>query len=116
MTISWSTKEQSGITILTPDTTRLDALCSSEFKEGFEAQVGPDVKNVILNLEKVEFIDSTGLGKLVSIKRVMSEQGRLIFCSINSGVMRALELTRLNQVFEITEDLESAIRTLEGNS
>ena len=63
--------------------------------------------------EKVAFIDSTGLGKLVAIKRDMAGRGKLFFCGVNLSVMRAFELTRLNQVFPIRENVDSALLAID---
>ncbi|MEB3338246.1 MAG: STAS domain-containing protein [Leptolyngbyaceae bacterium] len=61
---------------------------------------GPDV--VLLDLKEVTFMDSSGLGALVSaLKSVRSSGGKLFVCSINDQVKMLFELTSMDRVFEI---------------
>ena len=58
--------------------------------------------NFLLDLEKVDYIDSSGLGVLVAInKRTLQNRGKLIIKGINGLVKELFELTRLTKVFEI---------------
>ena len=56
---------------------RLVASCSEEFKETMFEHL-KDAKQVLLNLEKMEHIDSSGLGALVSILQWMNSNGRTL--------------------------------------
>ena len=57
---------------------------------------------MLLDLEKVDYIDSSGLGVLVAInKRTLQNRGKLIIKGINGLVKELFELTRLTKVFEI---------------
>ncbi|MFT5174791.1 MAG: anti-sigma B factor antagonist [Gammaproteobacteria bacterium] len=68
---------------------------------------------LVLDLQNVEFIDSSGLSVLVSTMQVVQQRdGKVVLLSPSSGVRSLIELTRLHQIFEIFEDREAAIYDL----
>lgn len=68
---------------------------------------------LVLNLQPVKFVDSSGLSVLVSaLKAVQAENGEVVLLSPDDGVRSLIELTRLHQVFEIFEDRQAAIERL----
>lgn len=60
-------------------------------------------KNIILvDLQNVEFVDSSGLGALVaSMQAIKSVGGKLFICSVNEQVKMLFELTKLERIFQI---------------
>jgi anti-anti-sigma factor len=63
----------------------------------------PDV--VLINLQDITFMDSSGLGALViALKKIRTIGGRLCICSINEQIRMLFELTSLDQIFEIYKD------------
>jgi len=71
-------------------------------------------QNVILDLEKVEFVDSSGLGAMVSALKATSRDGNLVLCNVTDEVKSVLELTRLYRIFDITSDVKEAKRRIEA--
>ena len=67
--------------------------------------------NVILNLSGITFIDSAGLGVLVSMWTSSKSVGRALkLASVQGKVKQVLEVTRLNSIFEIYENTDEAIK------
>ena len=65
--------------------------------------------HLIVNLEKVLFMDSTGLGVLVGgLKRVKERNGELALAGAQGTVQRVLSVTGLNAVFPMHETVEDA--------
>lgn len=65
---------------------------------------------ILLNLADVYFIDSSGLGELVSAyTRVTGRGGRLKLCSLNSRTQNLLQATKLYTVFEVFSDEAKAV-------
>jgi len=75
---------------------------------------GPE--GLVLDLDRVDFIDSTGLGVIVgAAKRMRLNNGSLrIVCSA-SHLLQLFELTRLNEVFDLYETLEDAFFDVSGS-
>jgi len=66
---------------------------------------------IVVNLARVTYIDSSGLGILMAARReVLKGGGRLALCGMTKDVRMVLELTRLNKFFEIYDD-EATART-----
>ena len=66
---------------------------------------GVDV--VLIDLQKVTFMDSSGLGGLISAQRIVqTANAQLFVCSVNNQVNMLFELTRINQLFEIFAERE----------
>lgn len=67
---------------------------------------------IILNLAKIEFMDSNGLGSLIStLKLLATHQGNLVICEAQEPVKRVFTLTRLNQIFSLYPSEEEAIKS-----
>jgi anti-sigma B factor antagonist len=72
--------------------------------------------NVILNLSGITFIDSAGLGVLVSMWTSSKSVGRVLkLASVHGKVKQVLEVTRLNSILEIYDDVDHAIKNVGKN-
>lgn len=79
----------------------LDASNSREFKAAATPLLVLKVK-LVLNLEDIDFIDSTGLGALVScLREAHSSEGEIKLCGLTKRVRALFELVRMHRVFEI---------------
>ena len=105
-------EEINGVVVLHLKEERLDAHNSGDLKAQLLETFKSGHKNILIDLKDVRFIDSSGLGALVSgFKNAISNQGGLKLSSLQSQVRSMFELTRLHRVFEIfpttTEALEN---------
>ncbi len=67
------------------------------------------VPKFIIDLKKVPFINSAGLGTFLNIfKHIDGLNGRLVFANLNSDIENLMEITKLSSVFEIYKTLEEA--------
>ena len=81
----------------------LDAYSSDDFKEAVLNALS-DPKDIELNATKLDFIDSTGLGSLISIYNSIKEQNKNISIEgIKPNVKQIFEITELNKLFNIKE-------------
>jgi len=68
---------------------------------------------IIFDCGKVKYMDSSGLGMIVSIYKTLRKQEKgFALSNINSNVLELFSLTKLDQILTITKDLESAIQKL----
>ncbi|AWI06495.1 STAS domain-containing protein [Clostridium drakei] len=75
---------------------------ADELREKFNYLMKDGEKNFVLDFRKCTFIDSTGLGVLVSVyKKCKSINGSIKLYSINEQVMKIFSMTRLDKIFEI---------------
>lgn len=98
--------------ILTLAVRRLDASVAATFKTFAAEAIGSDCKDLIVDFSKVDFIDSSGLGILVSLFKLMNGKGEMLLCSLNPGIMNMFTLTRMDRIFRIYPDKSSALAQL----
>ena len=91
--------EQNGtVTIITLREERLDAHNSDQLKAEINRLFEGGTKDLLVDLKEVRFIDSSGLGVLVSgFKNASTRQGSIKLCSLQTQVKSMFELTRLHQ-------------------
>jgi anti-anti-sigma factor len=68
---------------------------------------------LIIDLNEVEFIDSSGLGMLISFfKEINEKKGQLVYIGIHDYVAKIIDLVQLGQVFIIKDDEKEALEVL----
>ena len=81
---------------------RLDASTARELREELAMIWRPDVGDVAVDLSRVEFIDSSGMGSLLSIHRRLPEKHAPVrLVNVRPAVQSVLELVRLHRVFDL---------------
>lgn len=80
---------------------RLDAAVAIVFKEQMRAFAEGGTGPVILDLSQVSFIDSSGLGAVVAVMKLLGPERPLELAGLTSNVARVFRLTRMEKVFTI---------------
>lgn len=86
---------------------RLDLASGTQIKEQAKRLLAKNVTAIHLNLGEVDFINSSGLGSLVSVmKEIRLYKGRLTLSNLAGYVQEIFDITQLSHIFEIysTED------------
>ncbi|HCG62672.1 MAG TPA: anti-sigma factor antagonist [Sphaerochaeta sp.] len=95
--------------VLVPTTSTLTAANAKEFKASLEEHI-EQTKALVLDLEKITFIDSSGLGVLLfALKRLNQKGGELKLCNVTKPVRVLFELVRLHQIMEVFNSREEAL-------
>ena len=103
--MDFETKIENQITIVKPLNPNIDATVSTEFKGKVIDLIIGENKYFLLNLSLVNFVDSSGLGAIISIlKTVKMNNGEIVICEMHQTVLNLFKLTRLDQVFKILAD------------
>ena len=85
---------------------------SSALREAMRDLVSKGQKKILLNLGEVSYIDSSGIGELVSgFTTVTNSGGNLKLLNLNKRVKDLLQITKLYTVFEVFDDEAAAIRS-----
>lgn len=106
------TDRLSDVNIMTPSVRRLDASVAAGFKEAIAREIGEDRKALIVDFSKIDFIDSSGLGALVSLLKMMNGKGEMMLCALNPGIRNMFTLTRMDRIFRICPDRAAALAQL----
>ena len=108
-------KRQEGNIMVLKLTGRLDLASGTTLKQNMKEQFEKSVTSIHLNLEDVEFINSSGLGTLVSImKEVRLLKGRLTLSNLASYVQEIFDITQLSHIFEIYTTEEEALASFQA--
>lgn len=88
---------------------------TGDLKRRLDAELeGDDVKAVVIDLSEVTFMDSSGIGFLVSVNTRMRSSGRSFFLyKLSPPVEKTLGLVQLLQFFQILSD-EEALAAIRG--
>ncbi|MFA5181176.1 MAG: STAS domain-containing protein [Syntrophales bacterium] len=100
------------VLVVKPMDKRIDASSATVFKAKMADWIRGGEKRIVLNLSEVEFIDSTGLGAIVSSLKAMGGEGDLVISNPRETVMSLFRLTRMNRVFQILPSQEEAVTSL----
>jgi anti-sigma B factor antagonist len=104
-----SRQVDSGVTVVAP-TGRLDVAGAPALKDAISEALKNGQPRVVLDLEGVSFVDSTGLGSVIAaLKQIRSSQGDLRLAAPNQQVRVVLELTTLDRVFPYYSTVEEAL-------
>lgn len=88
----------------------VDVYTAPRLREKLVELVSQDKLQVIVDLEGVDFLDSTGLGVLVGgLKRLRSHNGDLGLVCSQPRVLKVFEITGLTKVFDIHDSLDAAV-------
>lgn len=91
---------------------RLDSASAADFKERIKDSIKKGHVWVLVDMEDVDFVDSSGLGSLVACLRSLKKAGGDLKVAVLQDRVRAVfELIRLHTVFEIFDSTESAVRS-----
>ena len=85
---------------------------ASTFRESLRELLGKGHKKILVNLGNVSYIDSSGIGELVSgFTSVTNQGGQLKLLNLTKRVQDLLQITKLYTVFEVFEDEAEAVRS-----
>lgn len=103
-------EEQGNVVLVQVKEERLDAHNADELKQELANLFEAGKSGVVVDLKEVRFIDSSGLGALVSgFKNASARQAGLKLSGVQSQVKSMFELTRLHRVFEIYSTMDDAL-------
>ncbi len=95
-------------------TGQLDAYSDKQFGE-FIAEHSDGVDGaVVVDLSRIDFLDSSGLGALVQLAKDFQTKGRRFLLVGNARVVQTVKLVRLETFLHLQPDLESAFDQLEA--
>jgi anti-sigma B factor antagonist len=89
------------------DVQKFNALITEKVKEELTQLFEKPNTRLILNLEGVNYVDSSGFGVFLSVmKTANNNYGFFKICNISSEVMELFKLLQLHNIFDIYEDLD----------
>ncbi len=89
---------------------KLDSPLSPALKSEFVTLNAEGIKNIIIDLSEVKYVDSSGLSALLVGNRIYNEAGGIfILASLNDHVLKLIKISQLNNVLNLLPTVEEAI-------
>lgn len=105
-------RNRSGVTVVEIEG-EIDLFHANKLKQFVTELLENNVNRVILNMQAVTYIDSSGIGALLHIFSEAKKRKRYMFFSnIHGSVKKVIELTKLTGYFPIVGDVETTIEQL----
>jgi anti-sigma B factor antagonist len=92
--------------------TRLDAKEAVDFKAKMVEYMNSGYHTIVLNCSAVRFMDSSGLGAIVSVLKLLGREGKLVLCGVTAPVVSLFQLTRMDKVFQMFANEQDALASL----
>jgi anti-sigma B factor antagonist len=95
----------------------IDVYTAPQLRERLIALVEEGARQVVVDLSRVEFLDSTGLGVLVgALKRLRGVNGDLSLVCAQERLLKIFRITGLNRVFTIFDSIDAATSGANGGA
>ena len=109
MELSVTTDRQNDVTIVSV-AGEVDVYTAAQLRAALDEEVAQGHVQLVVNLDDVTFLDSTGLGVLVGrLKLVRNQSGWLRLVCSNERILRVFRITGLDKVFGIHASLDEAL-------
>jgi anti-sigma B factor antagonist len=107
--LTLSTRQVDGTTIVAVGG-EIDVYTAPKLRDKITELVGEGVFNIVIDMESVEFLDSTGLGVLVGgLKKVRAHDGSLELICTQDRLLKIFRITGLAKVFVIHDSADGAL-------
>ena len=100
--------QQGEYLVVTVNAAHINASAVLEFDDSMNA-IDESISKILLNFEQVEFIDSSGLGAVVSVMKHLGKGRQMDLCALTPTVENVFRLTRMEPIFSIYSTLEQAV-------
>lgn len=112
--MSFDIRSVDGVTVVEPTNGRIDMETSAAFKAALDELLATGQKRVVLNLSQVAFMDSAGLGAIMSLFRQINGDGSLHVCGLHPRIKTLFDITRLTRVIGVHSTEAEAVDAARG--
>ena len=109
-----ATESHGRVTVIRLTDGKLNAANAGTFRLATAKLVEDGATRLVVDLARVSFVDSSGLGALVGLLKRVGNAGDLAVADLQPAVRRMFELTRMDRVFRVFPDAASGVAALSG--
>lgn len=111
MEIQLESKKENGVVVLSIKDREINHNNSASLKEKIFLEIADGNNKIVLDLQKVTEMDSSGLGALLFGKRQANNSGgNIVLVSVQPAVQSLLRIAQLTRVFEVYNTVKEAIK------
>jgi len=101
--------KQDGMSVVHTQTERLDSTVSPSLKSELVVLNAEGIKNIIINLERTKYCDSSGLSAILVANRLCKNSGgNFVLCNINETVKKLISISQLDSILNIVDSISDA--------
>ena len=89
---------------------RIDAASAIQFKDKMRELTRSPLPRVVLDMSRVAFLDSSGLGAVVAAMKALGPDRKLELAALTPTVQKVFRLTRMDSIFIIHDQLPGGLR------
>ena len=108
MELSVTTSRQDDVSVVTVGG-EVDVYTAAQLRAALDEEIAAGRAELVVDLDEVTFLDSTGLGVLVGRLKLVRNTGWLRIVCSNERILRVFRITGLDKVFGIHDSLEDAL-------
>jgi len=109
MDLELETSVRGGASVLTLRG-EIDVYTAPRLRQAIVDLVDGGASHIVVDMERVDFLDSTGLGVLVDgMKRVKSRDGTLAIVATQDKILKIFDITGLNRAFSLHSSVDEAV-------
>ena len=107
------TSQQQNEAIVVSNVEKLDASNAPELKSELLMLNKNGVNNIVIDLSKTRYCDSSGLSAVLTANRLCKDtNGQFVLCGLNSNIQKLIEIAQLDKVLSITKDAPGALEVI----
>jgi anti-anti-sigma factor len=108
--MKYSIQKEEKYTVFRLDEEKLDTTMAPQVKSEMVTLNAEGVHNLIMDLQKVKYIDSSGLSAILVGNRLFKEQnGAFVMTRVNDHVLKLIKISQLDSVLDILPSVEEAV-------
>jgi anti-anti-sigma factor len=108
--MKYSIDKQEKYAVFVLDEDNLNSIIAPALKTEFKLLNEEGLPNLVLDLSKVQFVDSSGLSAILTAKRLWEDVGSFVLTGVNSSsVKKLIEISKLDSVLTIIPSVEESI-------
>jgi anti-sigma B factor antagonist len=103
--------EHGDVLVVAVEDPRIDAARAPAFKDAMAERIDQGHVRLVLDLSRVDFVDSSGLGAIVSCLKRVGPRGSLAVAGARGAVAKLFTLTRMDRVFPMHASVDDALKS-----
>lgn len=102
-------EDRGGALLISVMEDRIDAVVAIQFRDRMREETATAHRRVVLDLSRVAFVDSSGLGAIVGAMKQLGKERRMDLAGLTINVAKVFRLTRMDTVFTIFDTAMAAM-------
>ena len=111
--MDFTVSQENNTTIIQTNVDRLNASNASELKAELVVLSKKSINNIIIDMSKTKYCDSSGLSAILIANRICKDtNGHFALCGLQTNVQKLIQIAQLDKVLTIAQDQKQALEVI----